>query len=75
MPRPFRNINVPSSLQLPLPSGVAQAGFMMCPIYLIQNLWGMQQDCHSALYQLAFEQALAASRPSLPERDLLAVWN
>jgi hypothetical protein len=27
------------------------------------------------VYQLAFEQAQAVVRPSLPERDLLGVWN
>jgi hypothetical protein len=27
------------------------------------------------LYQMAFEQAQAVARPSLLERDLLAVWN
>jgi hypothetical protein len=28
-----------------------------------------------ALYQWAFAQAKEVVRPSLPERDLLAVWN
>jgi hypothetical protein len=27
------------------------------------------------LYRLAFQQAVAVVLPSLPERDLLAVWN
>ena len=27
------------------------------------------------IYQAAFEQALAANRPSLPERELFAFWN
>ena len=27
------------------------------------------------IYQVAFEEAKAVARPSLPERDLLAVWN
>jgi hypothetical protein len=27
------------------------------------------------LYRQAFEQAQAVARPSLPERDLLGVWN
>ena len=35
------------------------------------GLWLWQQ----ALYQWAFEQAQQVVRPSLPERDLLAVWN
>jgi hypothetical protein len=35
-----------------------------------QQWWWQQQ-----LYRYAFEQAQAVVRPSLPERDLLAVWN
>jgi hypothetical protein len=31
--------------------------------------------CQSLLYQVAFAQAQEVARPSLPERDLLAVWN
>jgi hypothetical protein len=27
------------------------------------------------IYQCAFEEAQAVTRPSLPERDLLAAWN
>ena len=27
------------------------------------------------LYRVAFEEARAVARPSLPERDLLAFWN
>jgi hypothetical protein len=27
------------------------------------------------LYQIAFERAREVARPSLPERDLLGVWN
>jgi hypothetical protein len=27
------------------------------------------------IYRLAFEQAQAVCRPSLPERDLLGYWN
>jgi len=48
---------------------------MMCPSFLMQHLMGTPQIWYSGLYQLALEQALAAARPSLPERDLLAVWN
>ena len=50
-------------------------GFMVCPLALVQGQSPAQQSWQSALYQLAFEQAQAALRPSLPERDLLAVWN
>jgi hypothetical protein len=36
-----------------------------------QDQWLWQQW----IYQSAFETAQAVVRPSLPERDLLAVWN
>jgi hypothetical protein len=35
----------------------------------------VQRACQAIIYQMAFEQAQATIRPSLPERDLLAVWN
>jgi hypothetical protein len=42
---------------------------------MLQNLtiaqWLYVQD----VYQQALEQAQAVLRPSLPERDLLGVWN
>jgi hypothetical protein len=31
--------------------------------------------CQQWVYQQAFEAAQAVARPSLPERDLLGVWN
>jgi hypothetical protein len=45
------------------------------PIALFQGLSGGQLACQSMLYQLALEQAQIQLQPSLPERDLLAVWN
>jgi hypothetical protein len=58
--------------QLPqLPPG----SFVFCPIVLCQGFTMMQQCCQWMVYQLAFEQAQAVVRPSLPERDLLGVWN
>jgi hypothetical protein len=41
----------------------------------VQGMSASEQCALGAVYQLAFEQAQAALRPSLPERDLLAVWN
>jgi hypothetical protein len=35
----------------------------------------MQLFWQNALYQIAFESAQASARLSLPERDLLGVWN
>jgi hypothetical protein len=49
--------------------------FMMCSLGCLPcqspELWSLQQW----LYQQAFLQAQAVVRPSLLERDLLAVWN
>ena len=45
--------------------------FALMPMAL---LGGLTPD-RAALYQLAFEQARQAARPSLPERDLAGVWN
>jgi hypothetical protein len=63
--------------RIPQPSAPAltPGGFMVCPLALVQGQPPAQQSWQSALYQLAFEQAQAALHPSLPERDLLAVWN
>jgi hypothetical protein len=58
--------------QPPQPAVVPAAFCLLSvPPGLPAPLWMMQQT----IYQLAFEQAQAVARPSLPERDLLAVWN
>jgi hypothetical protein len=48
---------------------------VLCPLACLPprtlQEWAWQQ----AAYQWAFAQAQAVLRPSLPERDLLAVWN
>jgi hypothetical protein len=46
---------------------------MVCPISCFP--WVGQQPWQWALYQAAFQQAQAVAQPSLPERDLLGVWN
>ena len=55
------------------PAAVSPWGLVFCPPPggMTVEQWGWQQ----ALYRWAFEQAQAVVRPSLPERDLLAVWN
>src|SRR5262249_14233767 len=62
---------------LPEPSAAPASltTFVICPVVLLQNSNPCQQLWQCALYQWAFEQARAAARPSLLERDLLAVWN
>jgi hypothetical protein len=49
------------------PPPPAAGAFAVCPTPLAA--WQL------ALYQWALAQAREAARPSLPERDLLAVWN
>jgi hypothetical protein len=58
----------------PLP-GITPTGFMMCPVSFQCGPNSQQWQCLQSLYQYAFEQAQAVARPSLPERDLIAVWN
>jgi hypothetical protein len=60
-PPPQPNVN-PSAFFL-LPATV--------PPGMTVEQWMMRQ----MIYQAAFQQAQAVVRPSLPERDLLAVWN
>ena len=50
-------------------------GFIFIPF-----TWGRaasleQQQAQQGIYQMAWENAQAMLRPSLPERDLLGVWN
>jgi hypothetical protein len=49
--------------------------FVALPAAVFQGLAGTQPGFQAFLYQMAFEQAQAQLRPSLPERDLLAFWN
>ena len=53
------------------PAPVTPEGFVMCPQLVLCGLNPQQQW----LYQRAFELAQVVIRPSLPERDLLGVWN
>jgi hypothetical protein len=68
---PSRLRGVAESIRLPRPPlpEISPLGFLLCP--MTGALWLGQQ----LLYRCAFEQALAVVRPSLPERDLVAVWN
>jgi hypothetical protein len=55
--------------------GITPAGFILCSLQSLPGqsaeLWLWQQW----VYQRTFELAQAVARPSLPERDLLGVWN
>jgi hypothetical protein len=70
--RRFQTTTDAPVVRLPQPPAapVTPAGFMACP-YFLNGL----TDAQRQLYQIAFEQAQAIVRPSLPERDLLGVWN
>jgi len=59
--------------QEPLPS---PNGFVLYPVSWLQSGAMEQQRAQQQwIYQIAWEQARVMTRPSLPERDLLAVWN
>lgn len=59
-------------LPQPPDPAVSLTSFVWLPLaFMPPQLWQAQQW----LYQMAFEQARAVARPSLLERDLLAVWN
>jgi hypothetical protein len=49
--------------------------FIVCPLSLRRSLSEADAAWQNALYQLAYERAQEQLRPSLPERDLLGVWN
>jgi hypothetical protein len=67
----------PEPVRLPRPPAPPPnpAGFVLFPVGSFPgqcpNQWLWQQS----LYQRAFEAAQEVVRPSLPERDLLGVWN
>ena len=49
--------------------------FVVCPLALVGRLPFQPQCWQSFVYQVALNAAAESCRPSLPERDLLAVWN
>ncbi len=49
--------------------------FLLCPLICLPFAWPAQGQWQQSLYEYALAQAKAVVRPSLPERDLLAVWN
>jgi len=67
----------PPVIRLPQPPApqIDPHAFMICPVVLFSGQAPEQWLWQQWVYQQAFEQAQAVARPSLPERDLLAVWN
>ncbi len=49
--------------------------FMCVPLSTLPHATAEQRDAQLWLYRVALEEAQAVARPSIPERDLLAVWN
>lgn len=58
----------------PVPA-ITPAGFILFPMAFLPALSAEQQVIQLWIYQRAFEEAQAVARPSILERDLLAVWN
>jgi hypothetical protein len=62
-------------LPQPPPPPISPSGFVLCPLFgclgVTPEQWLMQQW----VYHCAFVQAQEVVRPSILERDLLAVWN
>jgi hypothetical protein len=56
----------------PPPPPAADA-FLLLPLFSLSG--GGLSAAQLALYAWALEMAREVARPSLPERDLLAVWN
>jgi hypothetical protein len=75
----FRNriIDQVETPRLPVPPmpEASISGFTFCPLVCVPGVNIAQLMCQQAVYRWAYEQAQAVVRPSLPERDLLAVWN
>jgi hypothetical protein len=51
------------------------AAFFLCPVVCLPVWSPARGQWQQSLYEWAFAQAKAVVLPSLPERDLLAVWN
>ena len=49
--------------------------FLWYPVSWLPGNGMARWNALEEIYRLAFEQVQAVARPSLPERDLLAVWN
>ena len=62
----------PTRLPQPPAANPTPAGFVCCPHSVASPEYWLAVQW---IYLLAFEQAQAVVRPSLPERDLCGVWN
>jgi len=62
-------------LPQPTQATLRAAAFVACPLARIFGWSEAMCAWQQQVYQLAFQQAQAVVRPSLPERDLAGVWN
>jgi hypothetical protein len=72
---PFNEPTLTYRLPRPAAPVIHPGAFMLCPLFAGPVVGVVLHPCQLALYQAAFEQAQAAMRPSLLERDLVGVWN
>jgi hypothetical protein len=63
------------TMKTPTPAITSPEAFVAIPVAALPPLTPEQMAYQAALYQMALEQAKAVVRPSILERDLLAVWN
>jgi hypothetical protein len=63
------------ALPQPPGTGISPETFVSVPLSCLSPLTPEQWLWQQALYEQALAQARAVVRPSLPERDLLGVWN
>jgi hypothetical protein len=61
-------------LPQPLDPPLEPAGFLLMPLAIVPVTLE-QLQVQLWLYRAALEEARAVARPSLPERDLLGIWN
>jgi hypothetical protein len=52
----------------------AESAFVVCPVAVLPPV-GPSGAWQQVLYQMAFDQARSAQRPSLLERSLARAWN
>jgi hypothetical protein len=64
-------------VQVPRPAatGPSPAGFVLVPTACLPRVTPNEWCWQQWVYRCAFAEADAVVRPSLPERNLLAVWN
>jgi hypothetical protein len=65
----------PVALPRPPAPAASPAAFVCCPAAWFPAVSVAQLAWQQAVYQWAYEQAQAVTRPSILERDLLGVWN